>query len=118
MDKSSPLGGAQSATSVGNAVPGVPAAKGGSAKSGAFPAYGPAFFTGVAEMKYCFRNMKLLRNEVSFGHEVKFACIRVSELHTQSVLHSPQVYFTCRRQISLKKALAFASAFFWRLLTK
>ena len=23
-------------------------------------------------------------------------------------------YFTCRKQISLKKALAFASAFFWR----
>ena len=56
--------------------------------------------------------MKLLRNEVSFGHEVKFACIRVSELHTQSVLHSPQVYFTCRRQISLKKARCEASGFF------
>ena len=55
-------------------------------------------------MKYCWRNMKLLRNEVSFGHEVKFAFIRVSELHTRSVLHTPQVYFTCRRQISLKKA--------------
>ena len=24
-------------------------------------------------MKYCLRNMKLLRNEVSFGYEVKFA---------------------------------------------
>ena len=24
-------------------------------------------------MKYCWRNMKLLRNEVSCGHEVKFA---------------------------------------------
>ena len=49
--------------------------------------------------------MKLLRNEVSFGHEMKFAFIRVSELHTQSVLHTPpQVYFTCRRQISLKKS--------------
>ena len=24
-------------------------------------------------MKYCFRNMKLLCNEISFGYEVKFA---------------------------------------------
>ena len=27
----------------------------------------------AAVMKYCWRNMKLLRNEVSFGYEVKFA---------------------------------------------
>ncbi len=27
----------------------------------------------MREMKYCFHNMKLLRNEVSFGYEVKFA---------------------------------------------
>ena len=29
--------------------------------------------SGFRGMKYCLRNMKLLRNEVSFGYEVKFA---------------------------------------------
>ena len=46
-------------------------------------------------MKYCLRNMKLLRNEVSFGYEVKFApCAQAhfiaKLLHTPSgVLHLP-----------------------------
>ena len=38
----------------------------------------------MREMKYCFRNMKLLRNEVSFGYEVKFATMCVSTLHSEA----------------------------------
>ena len=33
----------------------------------------PPGVSGFRGMKYCLRNMKLLRNEVSFGYEVKFA---------------------------------------------
>ena len=44
--------------------------------------------------------MKLLCNEVSFGHEVKFA------YHVQSTLHLPE------GQISLKKSACYASGFF------
>ena len=65
-------------------------------------------------MKYCWRNMKWLRHEVSFGHEVKFAhhvhqhtSYTAGVLHMQGILHLPE------GQISMKKALAFASAFFW-----
>ena len=39
-------------------------------------------------MKYCLRNMKLLRNEVSFGHEVKFAPCAAAHFIRISVLHS------------------------------
>ena len=46
-------------------------------------------------MKYCCRNMKLLRNEVSFGHEVKFA-------HVRSTLHSVS-YFIQRSCTSLAR---------------
>ena len=35
-------------------------------------------------MKYCLRKMKLLRNEVSFGYEVKFAPMCASTLHSEA----------------------------------
>ena len=55
--------------------------------------------TAMAVMKYCLRNMKLLRNEVSFGNEVKFATCAPAHfiaklLHTpQGVLHLPKANF-------------------------
>ena len=44
---------------------------------------GSAFF-----MKYCLRNMKLLRNEVSFGYEVKFAFMCASTLHSEATSYT------------------------------
>ena len=51
-----------------------------------------------------------------FGRcEMKFAHIREANIsHAAGVFHISQKYFTCPQgQISLKKALACASAFFW-----
>ena len=63
--------------------------------------------------------MKLLRNEVSFGHEVKFAqyaaayFIREAYIIRVSGYHGVRYIIRFQRErISLKKRLAFASRFF------
>jgi hypothetical protein len=56
-------------------------------------------------MKYCWRNMKWLRHEVSFGHEVKFAHhVRQHTSYTAGVLHMRSILHLPEGQISLKKA--------------
>ena len=57
-------------------------------------------------MKYCSHRSQC---------EMKFAHIREANIsHAVGVFHISQKYFTCPQgQISLKKAPAFASAFFW-----
>ena len=46
--------------------------------------------------------------------EMKFASPHLrSKYFTAKLFHMAKPYFTRRRRISLKKALAFASAFFW-----
>ena len=55
----------------------------------------PPGVSGFRGMKYCLRNMKLLRNEVSFGYEVKFAHHVRQHTSQRSYFIHRQVYFTC-----------------------
>ena len=53
-------------------------------------------------MKYCLRNMKLLRNEESFGYEVKFALICDSIFHSEATSYTVRCTSLAVRKISLK----------------
>ena len=75
---------------------------------------GPGQLTGALfGMKYCWRNMKLLRNEVSSGHEVKFAImcaahfIRFAYFIGHRLFHLPQANFIEKRDLLTQVS------FFW-----
>ena len=64
-------------------------------------------------MKYCWRNMKWLRHEVSFGHEVKFAHhVRQHTSYTAGVLHMRSILHLPVRANFIEKSTCFRKCFF------